>query len=363
MPEFRVDIDKLTIESTNLYHYSNTCKRFSEEIAGLNMQCLSESAKQKVEKTLRLLANNLSQSGNHFARLSSGLGDIIDEYRNTENRLSGNSPETIMDESSVENVTIRDRINDFIQMLIKLLLTWAFVNVSTPEINNIVFDDEGSYGSNQGSAKSQSRERQLELWEIVRRNNPNLGNLTPEEINNYYENMNSSGCGYASMANVIFQYYIGREEDFERDFGYPMYYNGDLNYDAMIVDIYSRYSEHNNGSTNPSERKYCIEDMLGQHGISVTVDTKQKLSLDSVKENLISGNQVLVRVHNGNIYTKDKNGNLVVRQPLSTHSMEVTGVTDDGVLIVSSWGKKYYIKPDEVVNNKTLVDYEVVRRN
>ena len=164
------------------------------------------------------------------------------------------------------------------------------------------------------------------------------------------------------MANVVFQYYLGREEEFEKDFGYPMYYNGDLNYDAMIVDIYSRYSVNESG-TGPADRKRILEDLLGQRGISVTVDTKQKLTTDSIASYLSDGNQVLVRVHDGNLYTKDADGNLVVKQALTAHSMEVTGVTDDGLLIVSSWGGKYYVKPDEIINNKTLVDYEVIRRN
>ena len=31
------------------------------------------------------------------------------------------------------------------------------------------------------------------------------------------------------------------------------------------------------------------------------------------------------------------------------HAMTVTGVTDDGKLIVSSWGNQYYIDPDEKI--------------
>jgi hypothetical protein len=30
--------------------------------------------------------------------------------------------------------------------------------------------------------------------------------------------------------------------------------------------------------------------------------------------------------------------------------MTITGVTDDGRYVVSSWGDKYYLKPDELSN-------------
>jgi hypothetical protein len=30
------------------------------------------------------------------------------------------------------------------------------------------------------------------------------------------------------------------------------------------------------------------------------------------------------------------------------HGMTITGVTDDGRYVVSSWGDKYYLKPDEL---------------
>ena len=37
--------------------------------------------------------------------------------------------------------------------------------------------------------------------------------------------------------------------------------------------------------------------------------------------------------------------------------MTVTGVTEDGRYIVSSWGGKYYIDPDEMVNSATSYDF------
>ena len=36
------------------------------------------------------------------------------------------------------------------------------------------------------------------------------------------------------------------------------------------------------------------------------------------------------------------------RSDVGGHWMTITGVTDDGRYIVSSWGKKLYLKPDEL---------------
>jgi len=36
------------------------------------------------------------------------------------------------------------------------------------------------------------------------------------------------------------------------------------------------------------------------------------------------------------------------------HAMTVTGITDDGMYRVSSWGKEFYIKPDDSVYDRIL---------
>ncbi len=354
MSYFRINTDNFSEDCSQLYAYSNICNRFADTLARMNFSCLSSGTQARVEKTVQILSNNLAVSGHHFYRESLGGGFVINEYEKTEKGLLG----VIGDTPAGAIATIMHSISEAIKTLKDLLEGKIKKRKITPyEVDNIVFDADGSYGGDQGSAMNLSWERQLELWEIVKRNNPNIS----MSMTDYFKIMNSEGCGYVSMANVVFQQYIGREADFERDFGYPMYHDGDLNYDAMIADIYSRYDDKNKSGTNPGDRAYILQDFLAQHGIDVKVETGLKLNPIEVTQNLDNGNPVLIRVRYGNLYKMDSNGNLVSPHYIDGgHSMEVTGVTEDGYIIVSSWGEKYYVKPDEIINDRTLVEYEVV---
>lgn len=71
---------------------------------------------------------------------------------------------------------------------------------------------------------------------------------------------------------------------------------------------------------------------------------EEKPSHQDVKSYLESGKSVTIMVYDEkyNLY-----GNSV-RHEEGGHAMTITGVTDDGRYVVSSWGDKYYLKPDEL---------------
>ena len=56
------------------------------------------------------------------------------------------------------------------------------------------------------------------------------------------------------------------------------------------------------------------------------------------------GKQIIVRADRFKLY--DENGN--PSGSCGSHAMVVTGVTEDGKFIVSSWGNKYMIDPNDV---------------
>ena len=224
---------------------------------------------------------------------------------------------------------------------------------------NITYDDTGRYGGDQGSPKNiqKSDDKYEEIVAIIRKYYPDY---SEKDIENFLKKMNSEGCGYVALINTVFNQYVGRTDEFEETFGFPMYdENGDLNFDLMLVDFYSAMDNHNlrwgkdvyNNKEDPSatkgygttaeSREYRWETYLEDRGVSVdvhdvnvTVDNYDRISKDG---------EVIVSVHPVILY--DSDGNCVVDVD-GGHAMTITGVTEDGMYKVTSWGKEYYIKPD-----------------
>ena len=152
---------------------------------------------------------------------------------------------------------------------------------------------------------------------------------------------------------------------------------GELNYDLLLVDLYSSwdnvpvggdavdewhdYKEDNDGNqevydywsdetgrgSNPYNGEYYLESFMEEHGIQANVETYVKVDIynfDNISE---SGKTVIIYFYDGNLYNEDGS---VAQAIQGGHIMVVTGVTSDGRLVVSSWGDVYYIDPDENAN-------------
>ena len=65
----------------------------------------------------------------------------------------------------------------------------------------------------------------------------------------------------------------------------------------------------------------------------------------STKSFLDQGKSVSILDNHFALYNEDGSK---YRSDVGGHWMTITGVTDDGRYIVSSWGKKLYLKPDEL---------------
>lgn len=86
---------------------------------------------------------------------------------------------------------------------------------------------------------------------------------------------------------------------------------------------------------------------LHEKGIDANVNcsSSSTMSLDSVKNTLESGTVVKLSLGKGTQFC-DENGN--VQQTLGGgHAVLITGVTDDGRYIISSWGNQYYVDPSQ----------------
>ena len=65
-----------------------------------------------------------------------------------------------------------------------------------------------------------------------------------EFYKNYFMLIYQCGCGHAAATNRVFKYFEGREDDFLKTFGYPMYTvdkkgNIDFNYEVFMLDFFN----------------------------------------------------------------------------------------------------------------------------
>ena len=222
-------------------------------------------------------------------------------------------------------------------------------------------------------------------------------------------------CSYASVCNEIFSKFLNNEAEFERKFGYPMYMMVDgkrvLNAKELLFDLYVAANDINNGgqllektedgyriieeklnvkvdplgrrTLDSSEQKYmstsngknifAINRFLNSKGLSFESNILKpydyiisKNDMSNIIDDVING------MHNGKAYSLGiySFGNPIeLRAPLfadyssvSTsnwregdgHSIFITGTTQEG-FTVSSWGQKYIIPYNDLINSSQWV--------
>lgn len=227
------------------------------------------------------------------------------------------------------------------------------------------------YGGDQGAPKNidKNSSEYIMMYDIASKNN---SMVTPDNFDAYLQKMNSEGCGYVSLVNGIMCHYENDPEEFEKIFGYPMYKSDNtLNYECLLTDIYSSYDNYflgteisiddydpfedglpsgysyaedtTGGGTSSYQRHGCLKAFMADHGIQAETKTLNYLCPENFKEITYSGKTVLVSLERGNL--EYENGNL--KQTVNSHSIVVTGFTEDGRIIVSSWGERLFIDPND----------------
>lgn len=215
----------------------------------------------------------------------------------------------------------------------------------------------------------------------------------------YYMDGNGAGaCSYASRANAIFSKYRGKEADFMRDFGYPMYekINGQvaLNSRTLVTDLYissnlnrnipDKISLFKTGidgkiEVNPklSDGKFrkknqvYMSTSLGindddmnlffkRNGLGISHSSK-RVSLNSIKSELIKDNQVQLGIYQNEkapitLHNLDGGKNTITSSwnEGGGHALQVVGIQGDDI-IVSSWGHKYSIKTSDLKSKNYVV--------
>lgn len=249
-----------------------------------------------------------------------------------------------------------------------------------------VYLDSPHYGGDQGSPYSSYLKGDYRIADIIRKYYPDMSD---KEIEDFLSKLNSEGCGYVALVNTFLNNYSGSELDFERKFGFPLYSVVDgekvVNFDYLIVDLYASQDNHNKGfwfwegdvfnpnedtsnlegvGTSQNSREYRFENYMDSYGVTVDVvngegffNTKIQATVSNYEKYSAQGD-IVISVEP--VLLNDENGNGVVDMD-GGHAMTVTGATADGMLIVSSWGKKYYLNPADYEGISKRSTFQVIK--
>lgn len=307
----------------------------NEVIRNLN----STSLRRYVSLALQGTSQEVGTLESQMERLETALSEIIQLYEQTESKIAGameqignNSP------SSGSGNT-----------------TW----LGEYSIDSILFDEDGSYGGDQGNMDRTYKWDPIRCWELLRDLREYYPHMSIFDAFHYFSHLNRVGCGYVALANTLFVAYEGRPEDFERTFGYPMYNHGDLNYDRLILDIYATTdldgfndeSDGHPGGTNDASRAEIMENFLNNREITVTTVADASITKENFQNITEEKGYVILGYRYGNMYDESGNAHYIN----GGHAIMVTGVTDDGRFTVSSWGEKYYINPSDIGSDDSFM--------
>ncbi len=226
-------------------------------------------------------------------------------------------------------------------------------------------------------------------------------NLSDEKLKLLFTKMSSVGCGFIACTNSIFEGTDNLTNDeFYQKFGYERYKTQKTkdgsnikinNYEYVFLDYFLYYQknvakfssiEAIYGNTSANSGDSALSGMFntgaqGTYGEIIAnvaqdyldekqIDMKYNMAYpeynsallpfdknkysNRVKEGLEEGKTVVISMKHFDIYSmEDLDGNNIlddiVEKDVGSHAMTVTGVTEDGDYIVSSWGKEYLVKP------------------
>lgn len=300
------------------------------------IQKLNTSGMRYAAPVLRQERKNIEQLGQHIQTMQAALIQIINTYEKSEKAI-------------VENLTtIPGRMQTS--------------EGGAYSIDSVLFDDDGSYGGDQGNMEQVYKWDPIKCWELLKNLREYYPNMSIFKAFEYFNHLNNVGCGYVALANTLFLEYEGRPQEFERVFGYPMFKNGDLNYDRLILDIYATTDlagfndeeDGHPGGTTDTSRAQIMENFLANKGVSVSTEANAEITPENFREVAETGGHVILGYRHGNMYDESGNPHYID----GGHAIMVTGVTDDGRFIVSSWGEKYYIDPADIGSDDTFMVFQ-----
>lgn len=176
--------------------------------------------------------------------------------------------------------------------------------------------------------------------------------------------MTECGCGYVTIANMIADYYKSNSSEFERIYGYPLYDKNEdgkqvFNYDYILVDVFARNNQVDAVMKGKecSVKTYNYEEILknsftGQN-VSITSYPKD-ISIETYKQAMESGKYQYASIAVSDYELTPYGSNPDKKYTSKNgHLMTITGISENGNFIVSSWGKEW-----ELTKGKPQNSYE-----
>ncbi|WP_022779835.1 hypothetical protein [Butyrivibrio sp. AE3009] len=169
--------------------------------------------------------------------------------------------------------------------------------------------------------------------------------------------------GDAALNSSICSYYKKHPDEFKQRYGIDLKgadgkvtddawdkicEEGDaLKEDAKSKGLdYVEYDKDPTG-TNYAERENRVKHYLAERGVdSYTTRDATGASASDIQTAIDNGETPIISAAEFNLY--DEQGNKINQDPIGDHAMVITGVTADGKYIVSSWGERYILDPNEV---------------
>ena len=157
----------------------------------------------------------------------------------------------------------------------------------------------------------------------------------------------------SSYVKDVLSSYQDHEDEFIKEYGVPLYQDEDktrynLKAEQAVLDRVGDSSVIKMESKGVTYLSFenRLQHYLKEKNIPSSSKYEYKPAQQDVKSYIESGKSVTIMVYDEkyNLY-----GNSV-RHEDGGHAMTITGVTDDGRYVVSSWGDKYYLKPDELTD-------------
>lgn len=170
-------------------------------------------------------------------------------------------------------------------------------------------------------------------------------NATTEEKKKLLQSICDGGCGYAAFTNAIFKKFEGKEDEFYKTFGIPMYTvnksgSGNAvkyNYNPIMLEVYNK---GNTIARNINFSTKCGSTPVDWNNIYTKLNDEYNI-FDEDYDTYIKKTGLFYD-YGYKLYRP--NGELYVSNG-EDHAMFKTGETDDGKWIVSTWGEKFICEP------------------
>jgi hypothetical protein len=203
--------------------------------------------------------------------------------------------------------------------------------------------ESSQYGGNQGDFGGSRGAKLLDDRNIQAVFNKYYPNATDEEKLAFMQKVNDTGCGNVAMTNIAFTKFCGDEEGFINTFGYPMYEVSyeftsegkvptiDYNYEPLILDVFSYMNKKSDIAS--STRAANGTSPWGQNQMTDYFKKEYGVVLENLPQECVYIGERGYTLYNmdGSVYYENGGG----------HAMVITGHTEDGTPIVSSWGDKF----------------------